>query len=381
VYFLSIDEQQAGPFTLEYLRTGWKDGTLKPDTLFWQEGMAEWQPLETIQPLLEKASSPLGSQVQEPAPAPMIIGGFWRRVAAFLIDVILLGLVGVGSGFFFFDFYMALGSSGLLIGLVVATAYFGLLNSRLGSGRTLGKRALGLRVVDAQGDFISPGKSILRYLILAIPFFLDKALTNGIVTNLSSGALLGIPVVAGFIALTYLLIFNRRTRQMVHDLAVKTYVVRATSPRPAVAPVMWRGHAIVVALLCILIVGFGGLSPLALRMPFLQQLFHVRQAVLATGKARTVTVTGGTTYVSMNGQTKKTRVYNISAFVKGHPQSSENMADQFAALALAADPSIAAAYDYLNVSISYGYDIGIASGTVTDLYSHAPSEWKNAAHP
>lgn len=305
----------------------------------------------------------------------MLIGGFWRRLAAFLVDVVIMGIVGFGSGYFLFDFYMSLGVAGLLVGLIIATAYFGLLNSRLGSGQTLGKRLLGIRVEDGNGNLISPGRSILRYLILAFPFFLNKAVTNGVVSNLSSAALLMIPVMAGFVALTYLLIFNRRTRQMIHDLAVGTYVVRVSSPRPAVAPRMWRGHGIVVALLCILIVGLGCLSPLILRVPYFQHMLTVRQAVLATGEAQTATVTGGTTYVAANGHASTTRVYSIMAHVKGHPRSSEAIANHFAALALKSDPTLST-YNDLNVSISYGYDIGIASGTVTDIFSHTPDEWR-----
>ena len=31
--------------------------------------------------------------------------------------------------------------------------------------------------------------------------------------------------------------------------------------------------------------------------------------------------------------------------------------------------------------ISFGYDIGIASGVVTDQYSHTPAEWKQIVRP
>jgi len=373
MYYLSIDAEQSGPFALDYLRTGWKDGTLSPETLFWQEGMAEWQPLESIRTLLEE-TSPVVSNAE-----PMIIAGFWRRVAAFLIDVLIIGIVGFGSGYFLFDFYMMLGLAGLLVGLVIATAYFGLLNSSLGSGQTLGKRLLGIRVEDAAGNFIPPARSILRYLILAFPFFLNKALFAGLITNIWLGGLATIPVFAGFVAFTYLLIFNRRTRQLVHDLAIRTYVVRVSSPRPALAPRMWRGHAIVVAILCLVIVVIGGLSSLLIRLPFFQHMLVVRQAVLDTGEVQATTVTGGTTYVATVGHVGSTRVLSIMAHVKGHPRSSEAMASKFASVALKADTTIPASYDTLNVSISYGYDIGIASSTVTDTYIHTPDEWKQVA--
>jgi uncharacterized RDD family membrane protein YckC len=310
----------------------------------------------------------------------MIIGGFWRRLAAFLVDVVLMALVGYGSGFFLFRFYMSLGVAGLLVGLVVATAYFGLLNSRLGGGCTVGKRLLGLRVVDAQSNPISPARSVVRYLILAFPFFLNKALSDGLVTNLWLGGLLMIPVLAGFASLTYLLIFNRRTRQLVPDLIVGTYVVRKISPQPALAPATWRGHVVVVGVLCLLTIGLACLAPLAAHVSIFRETLAVRQAVLDTGLVQAATITGGTTMTIGNGESGSVRVLSILVHLKGPPASSPNIAAQFAGVALKSDPVISS-YDRIDVSVSWGYDIGIASGVVTDQYQHSPDEWKALTPP
>jgi uncharacterized RDD family membrane protein YckC len=369
MYFLSLDSKQAGPFPLEHLQAGWRDGTLPPETLFWQEGMDSWQSLESIRALLEKASP------ATTGPAPMIIAGFWRRVAAFLIDVLFIGLIGFGSGYFLFNFYMSLGLGGILLGLAVATLYFGLLNSSLAGGQTFGKRVLGTRVEDAAGNLISPGRSILRYLVLAFPFFLNKAVSDGLFANIWGAALLTVPVFAGFAAFTYLLIFNRGTRQLVHDLWLGTYVVRASSPRPAIAPVMWRGHAIVVAALCLIALGLAAATPFVARMSFFQGILAVRQAIMSTGDVRVTSVSGGSTYVMQNGQTVKTSIFLILAHVKSPPTSAEAEGARFVRLAIQADPTVAA-YDHVNVSISFGYDIGIASGVVTDQYTHTPDEWR-----
>jgi uncharacterized RDD family membrane protein YckC len=372
MYYLHLDGKQDGPFSYDHLRTGWMDGSLRPETLFWQEGMPEWQPLETLRAQFETAPPAISHAAD--APAPMIIAGFWRRLTAFLIDVLILGLVGFGSGYFLFNFYMGLGIAGILIGLVIATAYFGLLNSSLGGGRTLGKRLLGTRVEDAHGNLISPARSIIRYLILAFPFFLNKALIDGLVTNLTYGALALIPVLAGFAALTYLLLFNRRTRQLVHDLVIKTYVVRVVSPRPALAPTMWRGHAIVVAVLCVLLAALGCLSPVLLRMPFFQHMQAVRQSILDTGEARSVTVSGGKVLMATASQVSSSSVYTMLVHVKNPADASETTAARFVAQAEKLDPSVSS-YDRIDVSLTFGYDIGIATGSVSDQYSHTPPEW------
>ena len=52
------------------------------------------------------------------------IAGFWRRLAAFFLDFLALGIVGVTVGFFFTEEFVRLGPWGLLLGFSVAFAYF-----------------------------------------------------------------------------------------------------------------------------------------------------------------------------------------------------------------------------------------------------------------
>jgi uncharacterized RDD family membrane protein YckC len=373
MYYLDLNGASAGPFPLERLRAGWKSGEFRSDTLFWQEGMPEWQPLGSIRPLLEEAAPASSTGVV--SGSAMIVGGFWRRLGAFLVDVLLLALVGFGSGFFLFGFYMSLGVAGVLVGLVVATAYFGILNSRLGGGCTLGKRLLGLRVADAQGLPISLGRSVVRYLILAFPFFLLKAINNGLITNLWVAAVVLTPVVAALLAFTYLLLFNRRTRQLVHDLFMRTYVVRTTSPQPATASATWRGHLIAVGALCACTVGLTCLTPLAFALPIFRETAAVRQSLLDSGAVQAATVTGGRVYVEANGQVGSTRVLSLLVHLKVPPASPQAAAARLAGLAIKNDPVISS-YDHIDISLSWGYDIGIASGVVTNQYGHSIDEWQ-----
>jgi hypothetical protein len=73
-----------------------------------------------------------------------------------------------------------------------------------------------------------------------------------------------------------------------------------------------------------------------------------------------------------------TRVFTILAHVKEPPASSPATAAHFVALAEQADPTVVG-YDRIDVSITYGYDIGIAFGDVSDQYSHTPDEWRQLA--
>ena len=111
-----------------------------------------------------------------PQPSPTTAGGpsgprasFWRRLGAILIDAILLGIVGgvlaaiVGQ------------NTANAINIVIGLAYFAYFEGS-GSGQTVGKKALGIRVIDFRsGGPIGFGRGLIRYLgriLSTIPCFL-----------------------------------------------------------------------------------------------------------------------------------------------------------------------------------------------------------------
>ncbi len=84
--------------------------------------------------------------------------GFWRRVFAYSIDAILLGIIGLALGFTFYEHFLAIGQTGRLYGLVIYLAYFATMNSKIGNGQTLGKRMLGIKVVGLDGSTLTFGE-------------------------------------------------------------------------------------------------------------------------------------------------------------------------------------------------------------------------------
>ncbi len=94
-------------------------------------------------------------------------GGFWLRVVAYILDGILLsiatGILGFLTGtridtadFAHFDYTTNVGS------LVIGWLYFSLMESSQ-RGATVGKMAVGLRVVTDQGQRLSFGNATGRY--------------------------------------------------------------------------------------------------------------------------------------------------------------------------------------------------------------------------
>lgn len=105
------------------------------------------------------------------------LAGPAARSLAFLIDAVVIGLLGLG---------MLLGGGSLgfggeaflglfLIGLFFLWWGYGAVGEVLANGRTIGKAALGLRVVSQTGLSINPAQAILRNLLrlvdVAPPFF------------------------------------------------------------------------------------------------------------------------------------------------------------------------------------------------------------------
>jgi len=300
------------------------------------------------------------------------IAGFWRRLGAFVIDFMLLGIAGLILGTLLFDPFARMGAYARLIGFAIALAYFGLFNSRIGGGQTLGKRWLGVRVVDAHDQLLSLPRSLLRYAVLGIPFFangLPVDSTPGMSTPL--GYLLALIVLGGILAIVYLYIFNRRTRQSLHDLVVGSYVERFDGAARSVPfPVMWRGHIAVAALLA----AFALSAPaIAIRLFAQTQAFAgmlpLYQTLSTQPHVMTAQVVRG--WSSFNGNV--THSLQSSLRLDAPMTEDGDMAKRIAQLMAKADPNIANE-DAVVVTLVYGYDMGIASGWKKHGYSFRPGE-------
>jgi uncharacterized RDD family membrane protein YckC len=103
-----------------------------------------------------------------PAAAPVAYGGFWIRVVAYIIDAILLGVVG-GVLFSLFGIPITeptelenYDPTINLVSLVIGWLYFALMESSE-RGATVGKMAMGLRVVTSDGQRLSFMNATGRY--------------------------------------------------------------------------------------------------------------------------------------------------------------------------------------------------------------------------
>jgi len=153
------------------------------------------------------AAAPYGPQYGVQATTQY--GGFWRRLGAYIIDAVIVGIAtGIieaiiaaiirSSGNDFTGF----GWRGGLVGLVLGLIYFGYLWSR--NGQTIGYMALGMRLVRVDGQPVSFVLGALRYLLIYLSF-----------------AICLIPAIVS----AFMIGLGAR-KQAIHDLICGTLVVR-----------------------------------------------------------------------------------------------------------------------------------------------------------
>jgi uncharacterized RDD family membrane protein YckC len=313
-----------------------------------------------------------------PATPPRPFAGFWRRIAAFVVDALMLGLIGYALGLLFFQTLVQLGPWGRCIGFGVALLYFVPQESGRAGGQSLGKRLLRIRVVDAAGAPLSVGRSVARFAIFGVPYFLNgSGLPMGVAT-FAGGFPLALLAFGGILALGYLLIFNRRTRQSLHDLATGAFVVRVVDgPREAPPALrVWRGHLVVVGLLFLI----AGATPLVLpqlmRWPAFAALQTLYARIASEPGVRSANVYElTTTHYGLRGEASQ-RVLLIQVNIDSPVADGLPLATRLAGIALATYPG-ADREDRISVRLARGFDIGIASAWSANEIAFTPAQWRD----
>ena len=178
------------------------------------------------------------------------------------------------------------------------------------------------------------------------------------------------------LAQIYLLIFNRPTRRLLHDLLIGSALVRSDSARVEVPRTPGHANAAVViiaAVLALSIATASGLFSSLLPSGFRQDLSGLQKPLQAVQALPEVMEAGvqdnRTTFSSTNG-TSTTRTLLVNARLRYWP------ADQKTEVARVRT-SVERSYHFepgqgLRITLTYGFDLGIASGSRS--YSDAFAE-------
>ena len=260
-YYADAERQRQGPLTAEELTQRFHQGLLRLDTLVWREGLAEWQPLrdftnelalhqapaETfytpVEPVTSTgfgAGSPpsgtgdgtdspyappsaaLTSSDQVHAGGEVVYSGLWKRFAASILDSFVTGILSYvvlipmmlvmglsASGMAssgadpFGGMSMAMALLTYPVSIGIPAIYFGWMHAS-STQASLGKMAVGAKVVRSDGQRIGFWRGFLRYVV----YILFTLVTCG----------LGVLISGLMVAFT-------ERKQALHDMICDTLVV------------------------------------------------------------------------------------------------------------------------------------------------------------
>ncbi|CEJ71325.1 RDD family protein [Chryseobacterium oranimense G311] len=287
----------------------------------------------------------------------LFLSKFWSRVWALLIDSLILGIFGYILGSVFENFLISLREEAKLIGWFISLAYFSILNSKLNNGQTIGKKIMKIQVTDIEGRTVSLKTSFIRSLILTAPFFLNGFKITGSETFSVVNIIQSMIIFTLGLGIMVFYIFNKETRQSLHDIVAKTYVVQdhrnntvTMMPQPKKLPFYITG-ALLLLVIITSVYSYSSNSEIKKLLPVYEKVSQQNHVLRAS--------------ISMNHFSgNKQHVYTISIKTDKKQQYDGHMEN---------DPVIKEAVetflnsnvydsdqDVLNVVIGSGFDIGIA---------------------
>lgn len=295
------------------------------------------------------------------------ISGFWRRLAALAIDMLVLAAIGFVVGALFFNALAQLGSQGYWVGLLIAISYFSWMNSSFNNGQTIGKQVMKIRVVDVLGNPIALWRSIKRAALLLVPFMYPSVEQEGLDLVLRVIALFAI------VAIIYMYIFNNRTRQTIHDLALKTFVVHANYDLALQEFPVPSRHLLAMTLAGVLIVS---LSMFAWPRISEQYTIPGTSSTLEMLQKDPDVYRATVEHVIVKDEAGRSDKLEISVSVKKWPAPIYMKAKQVSELVMQEMPA-AREMDSLSITVNYGYNIGIAWYQKGLTYTGTPDNWES----
>jgi uncharacterized RDD family membrane protein YckC len=327
------------------------------------------------------------------------IAGFWRRFFAWLVDTIIVGIAGQIIGFAFSPYLYSIGPNGRPIGLLFILPYFGIMNSKIGGGQTLGKRLMKIAVRNKNNEPIGLWRSVVRILLLGSPALFNSWTIAILLLALPALLYKGwaIPIIDNYVvtwfvslwvfgfggAIIYSMVFNSKPRQGIHDLLLGTYVVRLSGKPigsfPKTSRIHWAVTGAWIGIVAIATLALVLLAPPTISktpMAYVQSPFDILQH---DPRFYTVSINDNTCCYS-NGMT--TRSLNITVWYKGKIDegNKQEVANSIVKTVLENEKYISY-YDEIKVDMTSAYEIGIATGHINISVSNSVDGWRKQIYP
>jgi uncharacterized RDD family membrane protein YckC len=204
--WIGRDGERHGPYKEDDIRQWLRSGQVDRADLAWYEGLADWQPLSVLFPDVVVDAPATSAAPPGAVPLPQTTtaaledyAGFWKRVAAYILDAIILyiptvliekmlggdaakealkqaAVNAVGDPHLMLaaqqQYYVTMWPA-ILIATIMTWLYFSICESSAWQA-TVGKLALGIRVVDEHGARLrfarATGRYFAKYLSTLIVF-------------------------------------------------------------------------------------------------------------------------------------------------------------------------------------------------------------------
>ncbi|BBB92257.1 MAG TPA: RDD family protein [Methylomusa anaerophila] len=305
------------------------------------------------------------------------ICGVWRRLAALFIDSIALGLLGMCLGTIFGQQFALLGALGPLVGFSISACYFGIMNSYYCNGQSIGKKLLKICVVTEDGELISMKRSIVRAVILSA--IVCKGLSFATVPII--GQLIDWIILMIFFGTVYFYIFNKKTRQGIHDIICGTYVYNVTALNTPISATVSKMHYIICSVVLIV---FTLVSYMTMAASQQNELFSIYKELTKLDGVYAAKVDYMTAKHVFNIKTgvvdgKESTRLTASVYVHNIPINAEELKDKVARVVLENYPAPQNIQTVM-VNVYYGYNIGIASNYAVSWSSAPIQKWKEKLH-
>lgn len=308
----------------------------------------------------------------------------WRRMAAALVDLLVLWVVGEILALLFLEEFIAMGRSGRLIGGLFFVAYLGGQNSKLREGRTLGKRLFHLRTVSVAGGFLSLERSIARAFVLVLPplchgvFLYPDSAALALVSN---ALLFALPWGWG-LALLLSYLKSGQSGQALHDRLLGSAVVfERIEPERAYPRLVFHpfhfGFALSTWLALMAAMGAGA-TCLWGACGHWPQVVQAQRAAANIEDARTADVYRGAFFLrTRSGEIERTQFAQVSVSFRAPVDDPSTRAREIANLVL---PALGTDLDAIRITVAWGFDLLVARRIWAQSFVRRPVDWQDDAH-
>lgn len=298
-----------------------------------------------------------------------------KRFLAFVLDMIIISVVGYISGLLLENFYMKLGNYGKIVGAVVVLIYFGIFDSRICKGQSIGKKICKIKVVNRNSEYISISKSFLRSLWIFLLILL-----NG--TSFTNSKYLPLVVILGTIMFSiglleiYFFIFNKKTIQTFHDLLTDTFV----SSLQTQGEIEYKNNKKTIyfsSVVPLLVLSLSIGANIAAKKTYLNEFIEIINVVQEKLPVHHTVITREIKKIVTKEGISQNNYVIVNTYKNIKSDDDKELAIKIA-LEVFNSNFIFNENELLSIVINSGYNIGIASKNNNQRYNGTVEQWKYA---